>query len=80
MKSEERRAATRELRRRLEEIGKAIEANRAMLAAAHAQADPRARIVITPQAKERFELLCTVPVRPAREGSLAPSDWSGVRC
>jgi hypothetical protein len=80
MKSEERRAATREMRRRLEDIGKQVEGQRAQLAEAHAQLDPRARLNITPEVRERFELLCTVPVRPARAVHGAPQSWSLVRC
>jgi hypothetical protein len=80
MKTQERQAATREMRRRLDELQKAIAGQDARLAAAHAQADTRARVMITPQARERFELLCTVPERPARAGHAAPAEWSAMRC
>ncbi len=80
MKSEERRAATREMRRRLEEIRKQVDELHVQLAAAHAQTDARAQMVIAPHVRERFELLCTVPVRPAR-GSFGPAQsWGLVRC
>jgi hypothetical protein len=80
MKSEERRAATREMRRQLEDIKKTIAEQRARLAAAHAQLDPRAPLAIAPEVRERFELLCTLPVYPARAGQAVPNDWSAVRC
>jgi hypothetical protein len=80
MTSEERRAATQQMRRRLEEIREAIAGQDARLAEAHAQADARAQLSITPQARERFELLCTVPVRPARAGQATASEWGLVRC
>jgi hypothetical protein len=80
MKSEERRAATRQMRRQLEDIKKTVGEQRARLEAAHAQLDPRAPLVIAPEVRERFEQLCTVPVRPVRAGQAVPQEWSAVRC
>ena len=80
MTSEERRAATQQMRRRLEEIRKAIAAQDVQLAEAHAQADARAQLSITPQARERFELLCTAPVWPTRGSQATASEWGLVRC
>ena len=80
MTSEERRAATREMRRRLEEIREAVARQSARLSEAHAQLDPRARLNITPEVREHFEQLCAVPAQPAGTGHVAPQLWSAVRC
>jgi hypothetical protein len=80
MKSEERRAATQEMRRRLEELRKAVAEQDARLAEAHAQADARSQVFVPPQARERFELLCVAPARPARAGHDAAKEWGAVRC
>ncbi len=80
MKSQERRAATREMRRRLDEMREAVAGQGARLSEAHAQLDPRARLTITPEVRERFEQLCAVPERPAGAGQVASQLWSAVRC
>jgi len=80
MTSEERRAATREMRRRLDEMREAVAGQGARLSEAHAQLDARARLIITPEVRERFEQLCAVPVTPAGTGHVAPTLWSAVRC
>jgi hypothetical protein len=80
MTSEERRAATREMRRRLEEIRKQVDGQRERLLEAHARLDPRASLNITPEMRERFEQLCVVPARPAGTGGATPQIWSAVRC
>jgi len=80
MNRQERRAATQEMRRRLEEIRKQVEGQREQLLEGHARLDPRARLHVTPDMRERFEQLCAVPARAAGTGGATPQLWSAVRC
>ncbi len=80
MKAQERLAATRAMRGRLQQIRDAVAAQDAQLAEAHARMDPRAAVTLTPEARERFELLCTPPVCAAGGMVEVTRDWTAVRC
>jgi hypothetical protein len=80
MNAHERRAATRAIRQRLDHLRNAIAEQDATLYAAHARADARTPLNVTPQALERFELLCTVPELRARTSVAWAKSARGVRC
>lgn len=80
MRAQGSAATAQQVRRQLDTIRKTLAEQDARLAAAHAQTDARALLALTPRAQEDFELLCTVPERPARTGVAPPEQWSGLRC
>ena len=65
-------------RAQLAQVKRALAAQDAQLAAAHAAMNPRELATVAPEARARFEAACDVDERRVRPG--APCAARGVRC
>jgi hypothetical protein len=70
-----------EQRRALEDIERAIAAQDAQLAAAHAEVNPRRKVLVTARAQQRLQELCTLPERVSTPASAVVfNEWEVIRC